>query len=424
LKRAEHGVYSRRGTIRRLVAADRMLRWMLALGLFSALSIGCGRKPDAEFMTWAQAPQVYAPQPGSSNAFDDYALAAQRAEQLGGTNLDRVNFFPGHRIAAEKDLGQVMQQVSAATSKTCEFRFTPAKPFEDRPYVRGWRLIGRIYAWRVEDACKAEDFDKAISNAVTGTKFAMDLTGGDAVQASLGLAIADDIRKAIAPNLDKMDSAHLMLVADGMTQALARRADPAKTIANERQNMLLAVQTVQDAYKSNDLKQLQTQLGPSAKDGLDYLEALHSQNSQKALDFFRGFAAEAETLAAHATTNAALPTKDRTKPELPKERPWKRIARHFFGTLQPLLAMEDETLARNRLLIVTSRLRAEAKKNIAPTIDGLDKSIAIDPYSGKPFVLHSDDTEFSVYSVGADLKDDGGETDTSFTKPDLELEQP
>jgi hypothetical protein len=404
------------------MAADRMLRW--AAPLSALLIIGCGTKGETDFPTWAPDPSPYVPQTGSANAFDDYALAAQRAEEAGGANLDRVNFFPGHKLAARKDLADAVALVERGTRKPCTFEFTPRKPLEKAPYVRGWRLVGRVFAWAVADAAKAEDFDKAIATAATGSKFGFDLTGGDALTASLGLAIVDDIRRALAPSLDKLSPAQLMKLAESTQGALARRAPTPKTLENEKLNMMLSVQEVQDAFRAKNLDALRAHLGPSAKDGFDYLQGLSSEDATRQIEYFKGFAAEAASISGWAAKAAVLPAKERPKLELAKERPWKRISRHFFGTLEPLLSMLDETVARTRLLIITAELRARAEKKMLPALQGFDQALTIDPYSGRPFILHADDTEFTLYSVGPNLKDDGGETDASYTRPDLLLEQP
>jgi hypothetical protein len=413
-------VYTRAGTICITMTANRMLRWALVLSLGTALSAGCGKKPDADFPTWAPTTAAYVPS-GGSNAFDDYVSAAQETERVGGSNLDRVNFFPGHKKAAEHALAAAIAKISAATSKPCTFGFSASKPFETQPNMRGWRLLGRVFAWQVEDACKERNFELAIGKAVTGSKFGFDLAGGGALQASLGLGIVDDLRRAIAPHLGEFTATQLDSLASGMAQALSRRPATRQTVAHERQNMLLGVQAVQDAFQKGDYVSLQKNFGSSAKDGIDYLQSLKG-STQKRVDYFKGFADEANTLADWAGKASTEPTRERMPVVLAKDRPWRRLSRNFFGTVEPLLAIEDETLARTRLLIVYSKLKAMALRKNLPTLTGMDAALTTDPYSGRPLNLHSDGMEFTLYSVGENLKDDGGETDESFSKPDMTLE--
>jgi hypothetical protein len=49
--------------------------------------------------------------------------------------------------------------------------------------------------------------------------------------------------------------------------------------------------------------------------------------------------------------------------------------------------------------------------------------VRTDPYSGRGFVYRVDGADYRLYSVGADIKDDGGETDETYTAPDLMLEK-
>jgi hypothetical protein len=60
-----------------------------------------------------------------------------------------------------------------------------------------------------------------------------------------------------------------------------------------------------------------------------------------------------------------------------------------------------------------------APKDLSQFADNLKT----DPYSGKPFIYGSDGADYHVYSVGADFRDDGCETDETFTQPDLKLEK-
>ncbi|CAN5544389.1 hypothetical protein BH11ARM1_BH11ARM1_16000 [soil metagenome] len=404
------------------MTANRKLRWIASVMTTSMLLVGCGRKQAPDYPTWSQPVASYSPSPGSSNAFDAYVIAAQYAEEVGGANLDRVNYFPGHKKAVALSLDASLAQVEAATAKPSTFNFVAHKPFEKQPNLAGWRLLGLLFQWKIDDACKAGDFDQAIRLLVSGSKFGFDLTGGDAIQASLGLSIVDQLRRSIAPFLDQMTAAQLDTLASGMTAALARRSLAEKTIQNESKNMLAGVQYVQDEFEANRLDELEKSLGSSAKDGVTYLRQLQDKSDSRRIDYFKSFAAEADAMAKWASVASNQPVRKREKPKLEDERPWRRIGRHFFGTLEPLLAIEDESLARTRLLILNAMFIAKAKKQLGPSMAGLNPALITDPYSGRPFVLHSDGLEFSVYSIGSDLKDDGGDTDVSCSRPDLLLE--
>jgi hypothetical protein len=409
------------------MAADRMLRFLIVPVLAMGL-IGCGRKPAPTLNAWASAPRTYVPVPNSSNAFDTYALAAIEAEQLAAKYLDRVSFTPGHKKQISESISKPFEQVIAATAKPCEFQFVAREPFTDHPHAAGWRMIGRVFVWRIDEALAAEDYGAAVRLAAAGTRFGFDLTGGGAVDASLGLAIVDEIRKAIAPHLSNMDAAQLEALAAGMEGALERTASTDELAANELENMRQSIQYVQNSFLKSDYEELSARLGPTVKDAVEYLQGIKKKDVEDHRRYFQGFASEAEETSRAFARRAGIVAKDRTKetePKLAEMRPWRRFAWHFFGTLEPLLEIRDITLARTRLLIVSAKLKAQAQSGgHPPTLAAFPAKLITDPFSGAPFVYHADKVQFLVYSVGPNLKDDGGETDGAFSSPDLLLEIP
>ncbi len=187
--------------------------------------------------------------------------------------------------SGRQNLRRRVKAVMAAAGKPCDFQFVPHKPFQAVPFQAGWRLIGRAIEWQVEDGCQAADFDKAVRAAVAGTRFGFDLTGGGATDVSLGLSIADDVRKAIAPYLPKMSPAQLDTLAQGLKAALTSKPPISKTIGNERQNMLTAIQFLQDSLKSGDLKVVQKNLGTDVDEAVKYLGSLRD-NAHKRSAYF------------------------------------------------------------------------------------------------------------------------------------------
>lgn len=408
------------------MTADRMLRWMAVPVMAALLLVGCGKKPEPAFTTWAKEPEPYAPSASSGNAFDTYVIAGQQVESTAAKYLDRVSFYPGQQAAATNLIAGQFKDVVNATSKPCDFKFAASKPFEKPRDHQGWRLIGRVFAWKAADASKAGNYDEAIHIAVIGTRFGFDLTGGGAMDASLGLAIVDDIRHQLIPYLDKMSPEQLLKLSDGMREALSRQAPVATTMKNESGNILLGVQQVQDDFSANKLDDLQEELGTTVKESVEYLKGLQDKKLDERQNYFNGFAEEAEANVTAFTAAAALPTMKRSRPlevKLKQERPWRRFAPHFFGTLQPLLDIHDATTARTRLLVVTSSLMSQKEKKQLPSLSSFPAELATDPYSGKPFIFRTDGPEFVIYSIGPNGKDDGGDTDSTFTNPDLTLEQ-
>lgn len=375
--------------------------------------------------TWATPPAPYAPQSGSDNAFDAYALAANEVEGKAGDLLDRVSFTPGQKKKVMDLCADAVRDVSAASRKRCEFRFAARKPFTAAPYQRGWRLIGRSLRWKAEEAAANGDFDTAIEAALVATRFGFDLTGGGATDASLGFAIADEARIALVSNLDRMGAGQLGKLQAGIAEALERKPSVAGVIENERMTSRLAVQTIQDAYANQSLAEIEKQLGPGVKEAVQYLR---DQDLEKAKVYFEGFAEEAETSTDGLLRIAKLSVAEREKEPKPKqaeERPWRRFSRHFLATARPLLDIDDRTTARTRLLALESALlkRRKLKQAFPRDLSKFPESLTRDPFTGGSLRFVSDGVEFRVYSVGANLRDDGGDTDDAWLAPDLTLER-
>lgn len=396
----------------------------LCTGLFALCVDGCGPGEPEPDKVLAREPVPYVPQLNTQNAFDAYAFAAQDAERLAPTYVSRVYFFPDQKQAVAKAISTCMKTVKEATKRDCDFKFVPHRPFKAAPYQNGWRLIGRVFKWNVETACTAADYDTALSNAVIGTKFAFGLTGGGATDASLGLAIADEIRKAIAPYLAKMSPVQLDRLAQGIKEALLKHPPILDTLKNEHENMLQSLQYIQDQLKSDNLKTLQDNMGPDVNEAIRFMTQIRA-NALKRKVFFTDLEKACEEEYSAVEHDSSLPQSKRLKPKTDFNTQWKKLPKHVLGTLRPLIEMNDATMARTRLLILYSELLKFGKENKPYPADltGFSQEITLDPFSDAPFLYHADQAEFSLYSVGANGRDDGGDSDEeTYTYPDLKLE--
>ena len=72
----------------------------------------------------------------------------------------------------------------------------------------------------------------------------------------------------------------------------------------------------------------------------------------------------------------------------------------------------DETDARNRLILIALKIRGYRLRHgsLPASLDplGIDSSLLIDPYTGGRFLYKPQGADYLLYSVGPDLKDDGG----------------
>lgn len=284
-------------------------------------------------------------------------------------------------------------------------------------------------AWRIERAAAADRTGEAIDWTLAATRFGFALTAGSASDAELGYATIEEARNGLLPALGKLNSAELRRLGTGLEAALADRPLPDAMIENERGAMFAAVQRIQDDYRERRLGVLMTQLGKDIEPAVQYLEKLKGEDPKERAQYFADFASEAELWASHyskAFRQNARQREGLSDPPLKAERPWRRFSRHFFRSLEPLLRVRDECLARTRLLGLTALLMAECKANgTAPSsLTGISKDLKIDPFSGRELMYRPDGNYFLLYSIGADIKDDGGETNQEGKAPDLRLEEP
>ncbi len=398
---------------------------MAGLGLLAlALLSGCGRSPVEPYETFVDLTKVYddTPKHSSGNAYDGYVAAALMADESAGDAELRVNFTPGMKKQLVAQLEPALGELKSSTLKACEFRFSPASPDRRSKYLGGWLLLTKAVTWSISNHLDAKEYDKAVEIALAGSKFGLDLMGGDAAEAALGLEACEQIQGALGPALSEMPAATLNRLSDGLVKRLKSRPRLALCIGNEGENMLASVQFVQSAYRTKSFDAVKAITQKDGREALDYLQNLKSSERPK---YFRGMAEESRQLTAQLIVASALPTVDREKIKPPEGgyRPWKRFSKHFFGAAEPLLAMNDRVIARMNLLAASSAIQAEIKTSgAAPDrVPNRLAGCAMDPYSGKPLIYRATGTEFKLYSVGANCRDDGGESGANGQNPDLLL---
>ncbi|HMS55889.1 MAG TPA: hypothetical protein PKA27_10855 [Fimbriimonadaceae bacterium] len=384
---------------------------------------GCRQEAVAPYPSWAPRTPAYVPQRGTQNAFDAYALAAMEAERDAPTHVRRVVFDIKLRREAMEQASRATQIALNGTRLPCDFEFQALPPFEPMPHRDGWRLISRVMVWNIERALAENRDQEAINWFVGATKFGWDLTGGCALDASLGLTTVDEARKALLPALERLQSTALSALSSRLNTLLDRRPPLGKLLENERMIMLNAVDFVQQAYRSKDLDELADKLGPSARPAVDYLHGLkEGADRQK---YFEGFAEESGKEIAWVQKLLETPVsarKDLEKMGFAEERPWRRLSRHFFQAAQNLVPHIDRTLTRTRLLALECHILAVTKKTgNAPKSLG-DGSLNDDPFTGKPMHYRAEGRDYRVYSAGVNGQDDGGQTNGLSEEPDLTLE--
>lgn len=399
----------------------------LFLPLVALVVAGCrGSAVDAPYRQYAPTPTSYAPRSGSGNAFDAYVLAAGEVSSdtrgLGFDPLARTFFTPAQREKIIKALRPALARIARA-SGPCEFQYDPVAPGKPMINRAEWRLLGRAMRWGIDDDFAKGDVASALSKAAMAMRFSADLCGGGPSDRTLGVEIASDVRDALIPALPKLAPAELHRLADAVKAGLERRPALKQTFDNGQKDMALALQSLQDGFQRNDLKEIQKAMGKEFRDLQSPLEEF-KKSERKRLAFFDGLDFDQRRLSDAWRAAAKLPASERTevlKIKLDGGRPRKAFARHFFLIGKPLLAIEDRSVAQLRLLVLEAEFRRVVRLAVrAPSsLASVKGPWATDPYTGRSFGYLPDGAEFKVYSVGANLKDDLGDTDEAGLSPDI-----
>ncbi|MBS1723365.1 MAG: hypothetical protein JSS66_10475 [Armatimonadetes bacterium] len=392
--------------------------------LVLALSAGCSKGPPAPYPVLAEPDPAYRPPNGSTNAFDKYVALAQRALDKCPDEAERVTFSDAMAKQTLAKIGALLPTLAASTRFPCDYHYAVTDPFAPEAPTKGWRLLGRGLSWKIEDAIQHADWPAVVDWTLVATKFGLDLLQGDAQTASLGLAVCDDARKAIAPALEKIPAGQLLRLEQGLRTRLSKFPGLKAMVRNEGHRMLLGAQFVQDCRRDAKYEDLQSALGKDSRPAVTYLRDLSEKERPS---FFECFVQELKDFAGHWEAEVDKPRPERAvwKPAT-ENRPWKRFAKAFSGGLEPVLLACDTTLAKTRILALTARAEAGTRvSGAAPQgIQGLPESMTLDPFSGKSLFYFATGPDYRVYSVGLDGVDNGGNSDEAGETPDVVLESP
>ncbi len=399
----------------------------LAVTITAALLAGCRGGAPAPVRTYGEPGEPVALSESSSNAFDIVALAAQDAQSLAGDLALKTDPSEQREQLVIDRVSRPLAKASAALRSPGVFRFAPKSALDHDSFREGWRILGQALEWRIRRACEAAKYDAAVSDLLDALRLGFLLGGGGTQDAALGLWIADRARQAIAPSLAAMSQAQLGKLARGTWSALEAKPLLTTTLQHEKLNGLATVDALQDALFTQKLEGFRRLLGADADEALERLGRLAPDSGER-LAYFDGLAKEVEEEAAWLGGKVRLPASRREMDKAPKRsknRAWAKISFHLIVVSRNLLAQNDRTLARTRLLAAEAEaLRISKATGRAPRdLDFAPAAARQDPYVGRRLQYRAVGAEFNVYSVGANLTDEGGDTNLKFDSPDLRLER-
>jgi len=395
-------------------------------GMIAITCVAVGCNSGSTTMPEFPKPETaYQPQVPIDNAYDYYLAAATDIRKNLANVLTQSSFFaPARKSAIAKSL-KAVQLVRRGTRKRLEatYRATGEAGAPEKIKMRAaWRLLGRIIAWRVTDAVASGSYEDAIQLGVDGMKFAFDLTSGDAADVDLGCAIADEIRVALLPAVYQMKVKALWRFVTGLKDTLNRRPSLALAVENEAKSQAVGIGQLAQWVSDKNENAIKTTFDADGAAVSKYL--LENRSNGKTAAYFVELNNEWKERADMARENCKRGAAKRTVKDYSSKRIWRRAAAHYLGTWTPMFAKYDRTLARTRLLIINVMLeRARLLDQDPPTnVAKFSEAVRLDPFSGEDFGYIFDGRFSRVYSVGADLIDNGGETDQAGLAPDLTLD--
>ena len=390
--------------------------------------VGCRGGAPTVAPQFESSEPPYQPRASSGSTFDQYATAALDVESSRTLYLSTASFTPDQQRRVIALMTQPMARIRAASVRPCDYEFRTREPFAPGPFLTGWRLIGRAFAWQTATTAQMGNLDSAIDTALAATRFGFDLTQGDAMAANLGCTIINDVRVALLPALPQLSQAQLYRLAQGLKLAAARGPNLANCARYEARQSLVAAQYAYDSARKGDLQSFHTRLGAPGDNIAQQLESLRGNDSELAA-FVEKYAREARQMAAIYVKAAGLPAVERQAlmpdPPRSKGRPWRILAQNFIDTPARVQPVFDRTLARTRMWIIAAMLERSRRNGEPFPLDlrKFSEAVRTDPYSGGDFGYQNDGLDYKLYANGDNLTADAGDTDEAGLAPDLTLEK-
>ncbi|MGI8922842.1 MAG: hypothetical protein ACR2HJ_02180 [Fimbriimonadales bacterium] len=352
-------------------------------------------------------------EPKPDRGYALYVEAAKAAERDTQKQITRTIWTPGQKDYALRHGQRALGILRSAQSGPVTYSFAPAIPGAVREPVRGWRFLGRVLCWRIEEAETAESLAQATNDFMIAARMGADLAGGDAQSAGLGFEIAREAAKPFWRRISDIPNSELNRVYTGLSAALQTLPAAGVTLRNERETMLRAVQWVQSLYLVGDFDQIRKALGDYVEPTIKFMREMKDEPRAKQVTFFEGLAQEAEQTVKNQMAQVAAGAHRWDEPDQPAgERPWKRLANSLFQGGQAFLEQRAIFETEMRLLALDAALLAASRQEGKAPADLLKfpKWLRTDPYSGRDFVYVPQGGTYKLYGVGPDGKEDGGDS--------------
>jgi hypothetical protein len=356
------------------------------------------------------------------NGFDDYVAAGRMLHANGGTEEKyaknakgiHVLSLPGEQSVVAKNQ-DVLARVRQAFRKSCIVPTTRsiADTFD---YLSDARDLARLLAAEADVKAAQGDYAGAFSDTLDSIQMGQDLSrGGIFHHGRFGLWVEAMAHNAMLKYIDRLPAFGCDHLANRYENLLKTRVSFTQILQEDGDFLL---ESLAKAKTDEMVYLVFPRFGNDGgePDGYDKLTArvfwhyLRDRTLHDLEEYYKKQVLEARK-----------PYSERQ----PVPMPYSPIAARF--ALGPVEASDnfDETDTRSRLFLLLLRIRSYHLRqgHLPATLDvlGIDPSLTKDPFSETSLIYIPQGADYLLYSVGLDLKDDGGVPTNakSQTKPPI-----
>lgn len=278
------------------------------------------------------------------------------------------------------------------------------------PYLSGIRALGRLLAIEAELSATKEDHAGAWTSGLDAIQMGEEIAhGGLAIHLLAGISIQATQHPVLVHSLEYLTAAECDEMIARLQGLLLRQSPLSETIRAERDMTLSFMRILDDQNQWADLgiRSSGFQVGIISDAGTEkgvmgaYTRALwHLQR---------------DTVLREVESTFEAARREADKPAIlrkPLPQP-KTLLGQLFGSIGVTWSRPADTVqAHNRLLLCALAIRRYRliQGRLPDTLNelGLDTRLLQDPFTGEPLIYKPGGRNYLLYSVGPDLKDDGG----------------
>lgn len=348
------------------------------------------------------------PPPPVPNGFNDYVMASRMLRANGGTN---AMYQPGFTdtivsLAAEQQVVAKNQKVLAllrqALGKEC--LVPPSRSVTELyPYLADVKGLARLLVGVADVKAAKGDYAGAFDAGLDSVRMGQDMVrGGVIIHGLVAIAIQSIAQNSMLEYIDKLSATDCDRLAARLESLLKARVPYGQIIREESYFSLSSLSKMKGsdtAFVINPNAGMDGEEVPGWQKfaGTIYWHSQRDHALHELEDYYKAMLVEEQKPFA---LRKSVPT--------PKSPVASMVAPVFDQAHMSFDGME----VHSRLLLLALKIRSyHLKHGLLPTSLkdlGVDPTVVADPFTGKPMMYQPKGSDYLLFSVGPDLKDDGG----------------